>query len=115
MEPPRPSTVVRLPVYFRVSLDLCCGSTRLVTVCLGSVDLASFLSSSLKHLCLGLIAVLYVLLWTWKAVNNLGVALLSQGKLKEVRLYSFWGRPRPWCLLYPGSTTAIGYSGHRDT
>lgn len=28
----------------------------------------------------------------WKAVNNLGVALLSQGKLKEVR-------SRPFCCM----------------
>ena len=44
---------------------------------------------------------------TWKAVNNLGVALLSQGKLQEVRLCPFWCAPC-LCLLRPIATFPIG-------
>jgi len=43
----------------------------------------------------------------FKAVNNLGVALLSQGKLKEVRSY-------PWRSLYADAILTIGYTGHRS-
>ena len=41
-------------------------------------------------------------------MNNLGVALLNQGKLKEVRSCLFSGVPCPWCSLHSVATLVIG-------
>jgi len=47
-------------------------------------------------------------------VNNLGVALLSQGKLKEVRSYLFLGRTVSVVLTSPLALPFLdGHAGHR--
>ena len=76
-------------------------------------DLVSFCFRSCLHsklsFVLRLISVYVFFVQTRKAVNNLGVALLSQGKLKEVRLCSFWCVPRLWCSLHVIAAFTIYY------
>lgn len=75
-------------------------------------DLVSFYFRSCLHsklsFILRLISVYVFFVRTWKAVNNLGVALLSQGKLKEVSLCPFWCVPCLWCSPHVIAAFAVG-------